>query len=318
MSVTSTLARGLTALLVVVAAGTPQPAAADAPAQHGYWSDLPAGSTPDGGLEVAANGFDRVPASIAAIRAAGQVQTITLVEASSVVAPGVDPVTILACPITAPWEAAERGALADAPAYDCSTTFDTLERVEADGVVQWVAEVDRFVRDGVVDVMFVTGPGRGPFTVSFQPPDANTVTVATPEPGPVTAAPVPTTTPSVESAPRPAPAFAPPALASSSIVTVDPAQPVDDGDVEVAVAPRQSTGRAALDLGGGRTAPDATGRAPIALAAAALAIGAWFWRYRTASGRSADHPLAGGLGGRVAAGFAGASAVVAADEEQTS
>lgn len=293
------------------------PAASEPVTEAGYWSQVPVGATPERGLEVAAVGVARMPSSVTAIRATGNVKTITLVEASSVVAPGGDAVVIQACPSTSPWKApAGRGTWAEAPKWDCTQAFDNLERIDQQGRILWVADVERMVRDGMLDVVFVTGPGNGPFTISFQPPDDQTVTMADPVGEAPSAAPPLDLGAPIDVAAEPGSLalgeagggspFAAPTL--SYAPEVAPAAPLP------AAAPRRiqtapvSPAAAALPDGSG-------GREPLALLAVAIAVGAWIWRFQIASVQAAAHPLATGIAGRATPSLAAAGTLLRPEDE---
>lgn len=123
---------------VLLAAGIAGALDGDPPAASGWWTDQPgATAQPDGGFQV--GGIGGQPVSVAAVRfstPSGVVSaTLSLQESGGFVTPAT---SLQVCPTTDPWEPANPGPMADAPAPDCSEPV-VLTR-DADKL-EWTAEV---------------------------------------------------------------------------------------------------------------------------------------------------------------------------------
>ena len=145
-------------LLLVV----PAPAHAAVTAQvaeTGWWSQRPgATEQPEGGVEVAAALGG--PQSVAALRIAvtgGEVTTakLTIEETGGV---GQPTATLLVCPTSDQWKAANPGPWDDAPAPDCGNSV-TLTRAE-DGAT-WTADIGILLVGASTSLMIVPSP-QGP------------------------------------------------------------------------------------------------------------------------------------------------------------
>ncbi|MEA3055154.1 MAG: hypothetical protein QOD30_586 [Actinomycetota bacterium] len=149
--------------LVVVLSGVAAAVDGDSPQTTGWWSSEPGASAQDGGgFQVASVGGTAV--SVAAVRFSTP-SGVTSAKLSLQEATGgfVTPATSLqACVTNDQWEAANPGAMADAPKPDCSKGVP-LERDEASLV--WSAEVASLMPTGggTPSLMIVPGttPGGG-------------------------------------------------------------------------------------------------------------------------------------------------------------
>jgi hypothetical protein len=228
------VAAGLASLIAVVvgqealAAEVAAPTAT--PVTVAWWTSAQIAGAPvgmatlvaDGGLQVA-NGSDG-PVSIAAVRfGVPAASDATLVLHLS---PGSTPETaaVVACPVTAAWDAVQGAPLAAAPSWDCSlgsaaAAYDPVART-----MQWSLD-EALVRDGSLDVMLLPVEAGLPFNVTAEAPGADAVRTTAHSGGaaseaPPTSSPGPGVDPSPPAAPGlggSAPAFGP--------VTVGPRGP---------------------------------------------------------------------------------------------
>lgn len=320
---------GVARVVAAVAAGGILLAAALAPRasaapveESGYWWRLQLGSTPvapagveEGQLHVAADAVGT--SAVAALRArvdADSLEALVLREVASSGSP-----MLRAC-ATSGWtkpSGGGAGPFSDRPSDErCST--DVVQGARSDDGV-WTFDVAPLVSaEGVLDVVIV--PGIGEQSVTFAAPDDGTLVVRKKA-----------TTPSLTD--EPAPAFTSPSDdsgAGSSGDIGDTPLRTDrasiGGSVLEPVAPVLSTPAMAAPIAGAPAsafdddvqaypAPRVTAtpasepgkRAPLALVAVALVIGAWVYRTRAALAAAGEHPLSASLTGR-AAELAGAAA----------
>jgi hypothetical protein len=153
-------------LLALASSGVAGALSGDAPRALGWWSQDPtAAEQPGGGFQVAAAGGQAV--SIAALRfdvPDGALNgTLSLQEAEGGV---VSPATALqVCTTADPWEPANPGPWADAPAPDCETPIE-LTRDEAS--LTWSASVPADAAGSLVVVPGETAGGGSPVDPGFQ------------------------------------------------------------------------------------------------------------------------------------------------------
>lgn len=204
-------------------------AGADPPDSAGWWwkpqtlplvAVPPPPTVPVGGLYVA--GDPTGPFGVSAVRLAlpenSVVGTLVLRVAS---AQGV--VAMRACPTVIPWAPEQGGALAGAPAAECTTGFAFGVHDSAAGTVTF--EVSPLVRDSVLNIVLTPQDGAV-FQASFQPPGADAITVT----------PLPTS----PADPGPSPAYEDsylegPAFSDPLVVNAPP--PFEPGYAPVVVAP---------------------------------------------------------------------------------
>jgi hypothetical protein len=149
----------------------------------GWWTTARVDGTPvglgaavaDGAVQVA-YGADR-PISVAAVRftagSAGGATLVLALDASSTPLP----FTVVACPITVPWQHVNGGALADAPTWDCALGTTSSSYDPTAKTLTWGFD-GAFVRDGTVDVALLPIQGSQPFSATTTPPGDQAVTPA--------------------------------------------------------------------------------------------------------------------------------------------
>ena len=225
--------------------------------QTGYWSSLPATpQVPSGGFEVGSNpsGAHAVAAIRFTLAPDEAVQTVTLKIAQ---AQPQDQVAIKACPVAArsaswvPPSGGGPGALADAPAYDCSGGVVTGTLSSDDTTMSFDLSLAHF-EDNTVDIVLapnlVDAPVGGVpgvpsqtdaiFDASFQPVTAAQIAVVS--------------APGTEPPPAPAPggdtsggAVAPPPVQNPPVVLPPPTS-TDSGAAAPVVAPSAQPTNAAV------------------------------------------------------------------------
>jgi hypothetical protein len=165
---------GLLAIVLGLLTLGPGPArGADAPAvvDVSWWTRLPSQSAPAGGFEIgtAPDGPTSVAAVHLDVTAAGSSGTrLQLTESGTSV--GGQAAAIRVCVTVASWQAAQGGALADAPASTCGAAGADLIR-DADGV--WTVGLDSLLggETGVVGLVIVPGAAQAPaFNLQLAPP----------------------------------------------------------------------------------------------------------------------------------------------------
>jgi hypothetical protein len=157
-------------VLVLALAGIAGALDGSPPSNVGWWSQDPSASAqPDGGFQV--SGVAANPVSVAAVRfstpSGVTSASLTLQESGGFVTPATG---LQVCKTTAPWEPANPGAYADAPAPDCNGAV-ALER-DADSKV-WSASVGTLLPSigGDASLMIVpaeTAGGGSPVDPGFQ------------------------------------------------------------------------------------------------------------------------------------------------------
>jgi len=225
--------------------------------QTGYWSSLPAApQVPSGGFEVGSNpsGAHAVAAIRFTLAPGEAVQTVTLKVAQ---AQPQEQVAIKACPVAArsaswvPPSGGGPGALADAPAYDCSGGVVTGTLSTDDMTMSLDLSLGHF-EDNTVDIVLspnlVDAPVGGvpgvpsqtdaTFDASFQPVTAAQIAVvSTPGSEP------PPTAPSGGGGSS---VVAPPPAAQNPPVVLPPATTTDSGAAAPVVAPTAQPTNVAL------------------------------------------------------------------------
>lgn len=218
-----------------------------APDAHGWWwkgqpdalpVKVPAPLVPVGGLLVASDVTG--PSAVGALRftipSGGEADKIVLSIANIQ-----GTAAIRLCPAVPGWKAADGGPFGAAPGYDCAkSTIGTLSA--SNDAFSFFA--DDAEAGGVIDVVLVAVPDGAlypTFTVSFFPPDANTLTLAgsgqvppPPPPNPAPFIPPPTTAPfappvTIVSPPAPVPAQPTVAVVPQAARPLRGAEGLDDG-----------------------------------------------------------------------------------------
>lgn len=162
------------------------PARAQAPAiATAWWTSSQVGGVlvgaaalvPPGGVQVA-NGSDG-PVSVGALRLAAAPGTLNAVRLG--VAPGstIETSSIVACPTVEAWEPIHGGALAEAPAWDCTLGQAAAAYDPASSTLRWDFDAS-FIRNGAIDVVLLPVAGGLPFTVSTQAPADDAIRTTTP------------------------------------------------------------------------------------------------------------------------------------------
>jgi hypothetical protein len=264
-----TLASALFVLVGAVAAR------AQSPTSVAWWSKLALAppTVPPGGLFIANDPLGPTAFSAVRVETADQV-TLTLHVASGAVPPP-SLTTIVACPITSPWQPPPggHGDAAEAPRYDCSHASKGMVATDNKSI-SWLLPSH--------DVALVPDPTGQPvpFAVAFAPPDDTAVLLSTGPPAAVVAssAPAAVATPpaDVPAASVGAPAAPPakrttaPAAADPQAITTPAPQPV----LTAASAPPVGLPLAAASEGVGQ-------RIVAGLALLGLAAGWWFMSSRS-------------------------------------
>jgi hypothetical protein len=180
---------GALALVLSLPIFPPASAAGAAITQVGWWSQRPGASEqPQGGFELALapNG----PISQAALRITVDAVQLNsaLLELTESQAAGAEVASVVACPTTDAWQAANPGAWSDAPEPDC-TRREALSRRQNG---EWVGDIGELLGFGVVSVVLVpmshadTQGAPIPYQLVFSGAKLSASAPATPAPPPTT------------------------------------------------------------------------------------------------------------------------------------
>lgn len=184
------LAIGFLVSLVLLVAGVAGALDGDPPTTSGWWTDQPgAAAQPDGGFEVGGVGGQSV--SVAAVRfstpSGVTTATLSLQESGGFVTPAS---SLQVCPTVDPWEPANPGAMADAPAPDCTNPVPLTRDAAA---LVWTADVGTLLPSlgGEPSLMIVpgaSGGGGSPLDPGFSVTFSGAALAVTAAPGTTTTA----------------------------------------------------------------------------------------------------------------------------------